>query len=326
MIDLGYIIRDINSSMGRKSLKGNRMITQEKVFEIIEETSEIVLKDTIIRELKKSGKDMIENDFEFFIDYLKEDNLYTHLTGQYICKKPYEDAKAFLTKLINCFCIKDIHIDESLKLIRDNLTYILKRCSGWNVVEIPLVNDSLGKIPIMCASAQYKYVNNWGHGACLFANKIIYSDTNVLWIEKDTQNMPQYFILKNGNIYGISYEHKFITIYHKVDNAFKKFTVNTGEMDFDEIINKYESGKQHINETKIDLSEYFDKGFFYKGMLFDGNWKKEITVLKNIEFVNGLLKIGIENLTYPHTGYILLEMEDNKIVEAKSISLKKEKT
>jgi hypothetical protein len=196
---------------------------------------------------------------------------------------------------------------------------MLKRCSTWNVMEIPLINNSSDKVSITCASARYTYVNNWGHKSFSFANKIIYNDTNVLWIDKDTNNTPQYFILKNGNIYGISYEHKFITMYHKIDDSFKEFTVNTGEMDFDKIINEYESGKQHINETMIDLSEYFYRGFFYKGMLFDGNWNQPITILKNIGFGNGLLEIEIENLTYPHTGYALLEIEENKIIEAKKL-------
>jgi hypothetical protein len=78
-------------------------------------------------------------------------------------------------------------------------------------------------------------------------------------------------------------------MYHKIDDAFKEFEVNTGEMDFDKIINEYEPRKQHINETKIDLAEYFCRGFFYKGLLFDANWKQPITILKNTGFSNGLL-------------------------------------
>jgi hypothetical protein len=31
------------------------------------------------------------------------------------------------------------------------------------------------------------------------------------------------------------------------------------------------------------------------------------------------LEIEIENLTYPHTGYVLLEIEENKIIEAKKL-------
>jgi hypothetical protein len=39
--------------------------------------------------------------------------------------------------------------------------------------------------------------------------------------------------------------------------------------------------------------------------------------MKSIRYINGLLKIEIENLTYPHSGYILLEIEMNKIIEAR---------
>jgi hypothetical protein len=138
-----------------------------------------------------------------------------------------------------------------------------------------------------------------------------------LWIEKYLQNTPQYYLLKSGNIYGISYQHKFITIYNKINDTFGKFKMNSGDAGFDDIINKYEYDKQNINEIKIDLFKFFYTGFFYKGMLFDGNWKQEIIALKNIEFMNGLLKIEIENLTYPHIGYVLLEIGKNKITEAK---------
>jgi hypothetical protein len=99
------------------------MITQEKLFERIERASETELKDIIIRGLKESSKNMIEDNFESFVDYLKGGNIYTHLIRQYICKKSDEDAKLFLTKLIRCFNIKNVNIDETLKLIRDNATY-----------------------------------------------------------------------------------------------------------------------------------------------------------------------------------------------------------
>lgn len=41
--------------------------------------------------------------------------------------------------------------------------------------------------------------------------------------------------------------------------------------------------------------------------------------MKNIEFYNGLLRIEIENLTNPHTGYALLDIEQCKIIEADKI-------
>jgi hypothetical protein len=291
------------------------MITRGSIFHIIENISETELKDKIIHELKESGKNMIEDDFEFFIGYLKEVNFSAGLMREYICTESYGKARRFLTKLMNCFCIQNVNTDETLKLIRENATYILKRCSGWNVSEITLVDNSLDRASIKCAAAKYNHVNNWGHESYPFISKIIYNDRNILWIDKGSQNIPQYFIQKNENIYGLSYEHKFVTIYNKLDEGFKEFTVTTGKIIFDDIINKYEQGKQNIDNVKIDLSEYFYTGFFYKGMLFDGNWKKEITALKNIEFINGLLKIEIENLTYPHVGYVLLEIGENRIAE-----------
>jgi len=39
--------------------------------------------------------------------------------------------------------------------------------------------------------------------------------------------------------------------------------------------------------------------------------------MKSVEFVNGKLKIEIDNLTYPHKGYVLLDLENTKIIEAK---------
>jgi hypothetical protein len=197
-----------------RNLGRNGMITQEKLFKRIEKASETELKGIIIRGLKEFGKNMIENNFEFLVDYLKGGSIYARLIGQYICKKSDEDAKLFLTKLRQCFNIKNVNIDETLKLIRDNTTFILKRCSGWDAVEIPLINNLHDALHINCVSAEYKYVNNWGYRSCLFVNKIVYNGSNVLWIEKDSQNIPpQYFVLKSGNIYGISYKHKFITIY-----------------------------------------------------------------------------------------------------------------
>jgi len=58
---------------------------------------------------------------------------------------------------------------------------------------------------------------------------------------------------------------------------------------------------------------------FYKGLLYDNNWKGEICIIKNIAFYNGLLRIEIRNLTFPYSGYALLDIEQCKIVEAHKI-------
>jgi hypothetical protein len=218
--------------------------------------------------------------------------------------------------MINCFNIKNINVDETLKLIRDNATPVITRCSDWNLSEIPLVNDSSLDINIKCLCAQFKYISKWRHEEHPSVNKIMYNDNKVLWI-KNSHKEPQYFVLKNENIYGISYKHerhqKCITIYNNLDVTFKEFIINSTGTNFDDIIRKYDQTKFNINKTEIDLSAYFYTGFFYRGPLWDRNWTQEISVLKSIEFNNGLLKIEIENLTYPHIGCILLDIESAKV-------------
>lgn len=87
-------------------------------------------------------------------------------------------------------------------------------------------------------------------------------------------------------------------------------------MDLDAILDDVIRNKIDVPVRRIDLSEHFYKGFFYKGMLWTPQeWKGEISIIKNIGFVDGLLKLEIENLTYPHSGYILLELETYKIKE-----------
>jgi hypothetical protein len=287
------------------------MISTDAILKKIENVSQNDLQERILYELEQSDKKMIEGDFESFLDFLKNNYLYM----QYICEETYGKARLFLIKIVKCFNINNININETLELIRDNATYAITRCSDWNISKIPLVNNSLNRINIKCVCAEVKYVNKWGDAIYPSTYKIIYDGKKVLWI-KNTYEEPQYFILKSEKIYGISYKHKFITIYNCIDILCNEFGINNNT-NFDEIISNYDKMHPVINEFIIDLSEYFYKGFFYKGTLFDRNWKQEISKLKSIEFINGLVKIEIENLTYPHVGYVLLEIENNKIIEAR---------
>jgi len=45
----------------------------------------------------------------------------------------------------------------------------------------------------------------------------------------------------------------------------------------------------------------------------NGNCYRRITIMKNVEFLDGILKIEIENVTYPHSGFLLLNLNNNKI-------------
>jgi hypothetical protein len=263
-----------------------------------------ISEEQITRYLKD---EIIINDFVSFIRFLKKN----HSCTQYICSTTEENAKIFLMKIINCFNINDLNIDETYELIKNNASLINTRVSDWNTCEIPLINEISDNIKIKCRFAEFKYVNKWGYETKKSTYKLMYNDKNILWI-KNSYEEPQYYILKYEMIYGIKYEHKIITIYKSIDSAFGEF-ISDKDSDLDIIINKFESKKININVNKIGLSKYFYKGFFYKGILFDRNWKKDITMVKEIGFTDGLLKIDIENLTYPHCGYLLLDIENNKI-------------
>jgi hypothetical protein len=125
--------------------------------------------------------------------------------------------------------------------------------------------------------------------------------------------------MKNEKLYGISYHHKFITIYNDLEIIFKDIVFGNSNEELDSIIAKYVGAFFNYKEVQINLSEYFQKGFFYKGLLWDRDWRKEISVVRKVKFVNDLLRIKIENLTYPHSGYVLLDIEKNAVLEAKKL-------
>jgi hypothetical protein len=52
--------------------------------------------------------DILVNDYDSFINFLKANNPYT----QYICTTTYEKAKMLLQKTTDCFKLADINIDE----------------------------------------------------------------------------------------------------------------------------------------------------------------------------------------------------------------------
>jgi hypothetical protein len=270
----------------------------------LEEISEEKIKDFLRLEENK----IIYGDYNYFIDFLKRDNLCTC----YICSLSSEKAMNFLQKLINCFKLKNINIDELFKLIKFNGDLKITRVSGWNASEILLINENLDELKIKCNFAKFKYTNKWGYETGPETYKIFNYNKNVLWIKK-SNNEPQYFVLYKNKPYVINYKHKVITIFKNLENTFGNIVLENNLL-FDDIIIKNESANISFEKTEIDLSNYFYKGFFYKGLLYNGNWEEEITILKNVKFSNGLIKIEIENLTYPHYDYVLLEIEDCKII------------
>ena len=277
-----------------------------------------------IIKLKKINKIALGN-FDSFIEYLKEDYEFSEC---FRCSNSLEKKMAFLQELANCFELKNINIDELYKLIKINITLELERISEWKKTNVCLYNEISSDLKIDCNYAKYKYVNKWGQykDEEPWVFEIYSYNKNVIWITKYVKS-PEYFIFHNNKLYVIFYLYNSIEIISDIEKSFGKIIIDNDLM-LDEIIN---NNKDTMNtcieirlkdidykKTEIDLTEHFHKRFFKKGPLYNQDWKislKPVSVLKNIGFIDGLLKIEIENLTYPKPrhGYTLLDIDSYKL-------------
>jgi hypothetical protein len=85
----------------------------------------------------------------------------------------------------------------------------------------------------------------------------------------------------------------------------------------DKIKDKYENNKEFDETQTIELDDDSHKEFFNEVMQFDRNRKRPKFETKITGFAGGYLRIEITNLAYTITGYILLDIENNKVIEAK---------
>jgi hypothetical protein len=139
----------------------------------------------------------------------------------------------------------------------------------------------------------------------------------VLWFGYHKER--QYFISVDDNIYEIEYEHKFLRFVPTKCDKTEYFNDSEEEIS-DNIVKIY--SENNVGVT-IGLKEYFEKGFFYKGPKWNRYWHDflyphDITMLIAISAQDGLFHIEIENITYPHRGYVLLDLRELRIIEAKN--------
>jgi hypothetical protein len=251
-------------------------------------------------------KEIIKGDYNYFIDYLKNESLAT----RYICNSTYGKAVILIKKLVKCFRLKGLNIDDLYKLIKENASFVLERTSEWKTSEMLLINDTTKEINISCSSAEFRNVNKWGIISEPDTHEIIYDNERIYWIRRKEKE-PLNYILSKEKMYGIKYIHKIISIFNYSGNILHNGIVNT-DTGLDEIIAKEETPVKH---SEINLESHFYKGFFYKGPLWDRNWIEKITIMKNLKFVEGRLRIEIKNITYPHCGYVFLDLESGKVLD-----------
>ena len=222
-----------------------------------------------------------------------------------------------LGKLVKCFNLENINLDKLYRKIIINASLVKIRKGNWKIFNIPLVCMNTLNLNIKCHQANFIEANEWGYKSPKSVYKIIHNERHLLWIG-DLHSEQPYFIKKNDVLFALTYKHKTITIRKNIDDNYKNLFIDNNS-NFDELVNSIDFYHFDSKDEAINLTEYFYKGFFYKGPLFGRDWKKEITILKNVSFFDGLLRIEIKNLTYPHSGYVLLDLDTNKIVDAKKI-------
>jgi hypothetical protein len=249
-------------------------------------------------------------DFNILLRYLRDNTVFI----KYMCYCDYEKARTLFIKIVNAFQIKIIDIDEKVNYIRLNGTERQIRISDWQFFTMPLICDAEAKQSLTCRMADFKYANNWGDETASVQRKIIHDmNGNVIWVKTDYRD-PQHIIYLDNDYYAIENKHKHLIIYKNMKIK-KGINVNNEYANLDDIVKEYDNDRYKCDEINIDLTEHFPKGFFYKGP----KWTKElfpkgIIELREIKAVDGLVRIEIENISYPHKGRVLLDLKNPHIM------------
>jgi hypothetical protein len=279
----------------------------------IETSTEDEVRNRILGDAELNDKTVRDNDYQLILEYLKGYDLYPLMYTMYLCSVTYEEALVLFKKIINAFHIIDIDIEKELHFIIDNATMKPVRSSEWEYSTVPLIDLHQKNRQLVCCAAYFKNVNNFGREQPPALRKIFYNqDREIVWI-KDSYLEFVYFLFYGGKIYGIKYNHKkaknqVMIIYKDIKRFMPKKTVKDN---LDAILLEYEN-KPHRQpgEISINLDGYFEKGFFYKGPKWVNEYPPEdITVIKGIKPTDDCFTLEIENVTYPHTGYVSLDLK-----------------
>jgi len=320
------------------------MINIDRYCQNIRKKSEGDLKKLLFNYLETSERQVIEDSFNcgsmlgsfadeidnmnFLIDFLKKNDIFVKC----ICDVPLKEGRDFVSKMLNCFNIINLNIDETLVRIKiDSEFYRVRIISNWFFRFLDVITDTREKVKLHCYFTQCKEINNWKQELEPFKYSIICHNNKILWytinaFHASLDDKPEYFVMKNKKIYGLSftessgraYYGRFLFIYHRLGAFSHKIRLSIGTLD-EIMMNKNKKCNPFLKTKTIDLADHFYTGFFYKGLLWDKDWEGPFIDIKIIGFVGNYLKIEITNLTYPHTGYILLDIENNKIMGGEKI-------
>jgi hypothetical protein len=247
-----------------------------------------------------------------------------------------DGIKKFLDGHKEVFGFPDGDIDVLLEQFREEGFTKYCRRRDWILSTTKVFNNDGKIIGYNTWNASFRYINKWNQESAEQQYKIIVDkDNKILWLGG---NQDYYFISAGNNIYGFEYEHKSIVLFPNISAEDEYFSDKNMDIN-DQLIRKYrknaytlqfvslDRAKTVFNEQKIganiSIDEYFEKGVFYKGLKwnksYDFMYPNDITILVSIQAKDNLFYIEIENITYPFHGYMVLDLNEIRIVEAKKI-------
>ena len=293
-----------------------------RFIEIIKNKTEKEIGEEMLNEAKGYNKTIIEGNYQTLLEYFKGSELDISNYAYFICHLDDNSSKVLFNKILDFFKIYNVDRDIELNLLIDHATKKLIRISEWKYEDLRLINLSENKCKSLHAS--FKYENKWKHSTEQKIRRIILDENNnVAWI-KNNYIEPDYYICTKNRMYGLYYNHtkrmeQCLFIYDNNDLIDLHINIeNINDTALDAVMEEIDAKIIDSNEKKIDLSKHFGKRFFYKSQ----NWvyeypPKEITVITSVQKENGYIRIEIENVTYPYSGYLILDIEKAKIIEAK---------
>jgi len=247
-----------------------------------------------------------------------------------------DDIKKRLNGQRELYGFPDGDIDVLLEQFREEGFTKYCRRRDWLFSSTEVLNID-GKIKSYHTwTASFKFINKWDQESAEQQYKIITDkDKKILWIGG---SQDYYFISADKNIYGFKYEHKRIVLFPNISAEDEYFSDDNMDIN-DQLIRKYRKNAYTLQFVSLDrartvfterkiganisIDEYFEKGFFYKGLKwnksYDFMYPNDITILVCIQAKDNLFYIEIENITYPFHGYMLLDLNEIRITDAKKI-------
>ena len=233
--------------------------------------------------------------------------------------------------------LPDGDIDVLLEQFReDNFTMYTRKNNWQHTFTKVLCNDGIIR-DYQTKVSSFRYINKWNQESELQEYMLIIdSDNKILWIGSAYEN--SHFIATDKSIYNFWYEHKMINLFPNIasdceyymednnvlnDELVIKYKKNIGVCRFCSFENAYSILKNEKIGVSVSIDGYIEKSFFYKGFkwnkYYEYMYSGNITKLISIQVKDGFFYFEIENITYPHYGYLLFDLSKFQIIEAKKI-------